>query len=53
MDGAKFNLFCGPDAGVTRNIIINKEGRIIMLTRLYEEEEFAEMVKLIDAELLK
>jgi len=52
-DGVKFNLFCGPDAGVTRNIIINKEGRIIMLTRLYEEEEFAEMVKLIDAELLK
>lgn len=52
-DGSRFNLFCGPDAGVTRNIIIDREGKIIMLTRLYEEAEFAEMVKLIDAELKK
>ena len=51
-DGAKFALFTAPKAGVTRNIIIDKEGKIIMLTRLYEEEEFNEMVKLIDKYLL-
>lgn len=48
-EGERFNLFCGPDAGVTRNIIVDKEGKIVMLTRLYEEEEFAQMCKLIDS----
>jgi peroxiredoxin len=52
-DGEIFNKFCGPDAGVTRNIILDREGKIIMLTRLFDEEEFAEMVKLIDSELNK
>ena len=51
-EGAKFALFTAPKAGVTRNIIIDKEGKIVMLTRLYEEEEFNEMVKLIDKYLL-
>ncbi|MEA4996103.1 MAG: TlpA family protein disulfide reductase, partial [Petrimonas sp.] len=36
------------DAGITRNIIIDREGKIVMLTRLFEEEEFNEMVSLID-----
>lgn len=50
-DGALFELFCTPNAGVTRNIIVNRDGKIIMLTRLYNEEEFASMVKLIDEQL--
>lgn len=27
-------------AGITRNVLIDKEGRIVMLTRLYNPEEF-------------
>lgn len=53
LNGEKFQLFCGPDAGVTRNIIIDPQGKIIMLTRLFEEEEFNSMVGLIDQELEK
>ncbi|MDL2256003.1 TlpA family protein disulfide reductase [Parabacteroides sp. OttesenSCG-928-K15] len=47
-DGSRFALFTGPKAGVTRNIIIDKEGKIVMLTRLFDEEEFNGMVKFID-----
>lgn len=35
-------------AGVTRNVIIDKTGKIVYLTRLYKEEEFKEMVDVID-----
>lgn len=52
-DGERFALFCDKGAGVTRNIILDREGRIIMLTRLYDEAEFASMVKLINDELAK
>lgn len=52
-DGQKFFIFCGADAGVTRNIIVNPDGKIILLTRLFEEEEFNSMVELIDSELNK
>ena len=52
-DGERFALFCDKGAGVTRNIILDREGRIIMLTRLYDEAEFASMVKLINEELAK
>ena len=48
-----FNLYAEDGAGVTRNVIIGKDGRIVMLTRLYKEEEFNEMVKLIDSLLEK
>jgi peroxiredoxin len=39
-------------AGITRNVIIDKNGKIVMLTRLYDEKEFAGMVNVID-DLLK
>lgn len=52
-EGERFALFCEKGAGVTRNIILDREGRIIMLTRLYDEAEFASMVKLINEELAK
>lgn len=39
-------------AGITRNVLIDKEGRIVLLTRLYNPEEFASLVKKID-EMLK
>ena len=36
------------DAGITRNVIIGKDGKIVMLTRLYDPEEFSQMVKVLD-----
>ena len=51
--GAKFELFAEKGAGVTRNIVIDKDGKIIMLTRLYDEAEFASMVALIDDYMAK
>jgi peroxiredoxin len=50
--GSIFQLFAEKKAGVTRNVIIDKSGKIVYLTRLYKEEEFAEMVKVIET-LLK
>ncbi|MEF9931817.1 MAG: TlpA disulfide reductase family protein [Bacteroidales bacterium] len=52
-NGEIFNLFCTPGAGVTRNIIIDRTGKIIMLTRLYDEKEFSQMVELINKEITK
>lgn len=47
-DAGIFGLYAEKDAGITRNIIIDRDGKIVMLTRLFEEEEFNEMVQLID-----
>lgn len=38
-----FGLFAEKKAGVTRNVIINREGKIVFLTRLFNREEFEEM----------
>lgn len=48
-----FGLFADKKAGVTRNIIIDREGRIIFLTRLFERLEFDEMKDVIFSELEK
>ena len=50
--GDVFALYAERNAGITRNIIIDKNGKIVMLTRLYDEKEFSEMCKMID-ELVK
>lgn len=50
--GGIFYQFAEKGAGVTRNVIIDKTGKIAYMTRLYKEEEFQEMKKVI-AELLK
>lgn len=47
-EGKSFYSFAEKNAGVTRNIIIDKKGKIVFLTRLYEPKEFGEMVKFID-----
>lgn len=47
-----FGLYADKQAGVTRNILIDKEGRIVKTTRLYNEAEFSSLVKAID-DLLK
>ena len=47
-----FALYATRDAGITRNVIIDKTGKIVLLTRLYNEEEFKSMTEKIDS-LLK
>lgn len=47
-----FYTFAEKGAGVTRNVIIDKTGKIVYLTRLFKEEEFNEMVGVI-GELLE
>ncbi len=39
------------ESGITRNILIDREGRIVMLTRLFKEDEFAALVEKINAML--
>jgi peroxiredoxin len=46
-----FGLFAQKEAGVTRNVIIDRNGKIIFLTRLYKPEEFNEMKKVIFNEI--
>lgn len=43
-----FYTFAAKGAGVTRNIIIDKNGKIVYLTRLYKEDEFNEMKEVIE-----
>lgn len=47
-----FARYAQREAGITRNVIIDKTGKIVMLTRLYNEEEFGKM-KAVIRDLLK
>jgi len=51
--GSIFYTFAEKGAGVTRNVIIDTDGKIVYMTRLYKEEEFREMVGVIDQLLAK
>lgn len=46
--GKLFYTFAEKGAGVTRNVIIDKNGKIVYMTRLFKEDEFNEMKKVID-----
>ena len=43
-----FYRFAAKGAGVTRNVIVDKEGKIRYMTRLFKQEEFNEMKEVID-----
>lgn len=43
-----FALYADRRAGITRNVLVDRAGRIVMLTRLYDEEEFASLCRKID-----
>ncbi|MBR5540875.1 MAG: TlpA family protein disulfide reductase [Bacteroides sp.] len=43
-----FAKYADRKAGITRNVLVDKSGKIVMLTRLYNEEEFASLCKKID-----
>lgn len=47
-----FAKYADRNAGITRNVLIDRDGVIVMLTRLYNEKEFSALCKKID-ELLK
>ena len=47
-DGNFFESFTLPGAGVTRNIVIDKNGKISFLTRLFDKKEFEQMIEYID-----
>ena len=42
-----FGLFAKKDAGVTRNVVIDKTGKIVFLTRLFQEKEYQEMLRVL------
>ena len=48
-EGTVFYSIAAPKSGVTRNVVVDQEGRIAMLTRLFDKEEFDRMVETIDA----
>ena len=48
-DADIFGLYAEKSSGITRNVIIDRNGEIVMLTRLYKKEEFEEMCNTIDS----
>lgn len=46
-----FAKYADREAGITRNVLIDRDGKIVKLTRLYNEEEFAGLVKEIGDQL--
>lgn len=48
-----FYKYADRNAGVTRNVIINREGKIIYMTRLFNKTEFNKMKEVIENELNK
>lgn len=49
LDAGIFTLYAKREAGITRNVIIDREGEIVMMTRLFDMDEFKEMVQVIDS----
>lgn len=43
-----FGRFADKKSGVTRNVVIDQNGKIVYLTRLYDTKEFNQMLKVID-----
>ena len=41
--GAVFETIAAPKSGVTRNVVVDAQGHIVFLTRLFDEEEFDQM----------
>ncbi len=52
-EGEAFYSFAAQGAGVTRNIVIDRTGTIIFMTRLYDPEEFQTLCEVIEKELAK
>jgi len=48
LDDAIYTSYAHPNSGVTRNVLIDKEGKIVFLTRLYRKKEFAKLINKIE-----
>ena len=48
LDDMIYTLYAHPNSGVTRNVLIDKNGKIVFLTRLYEKKEFKELIRKIN-----
>ena len=48
-----FGLFADKNSGVTRNVVIDQTGKIVFLTRLFEKEEYLQMLSIINEISLK
>ncbi|MXV51669.1 redoxin domain-containing protein [Pedobacter sp. HMF7647] len=44
-----FGRFADKKSGVTRNVVIDRDGKIAYLTRLYDRQEFMSMLKKIES----
>ena len=52
-NGDAFASYAVRKSGITRNVLIDRDGRIVMLTRRYVEPEFRQLVETIDSLLGK
>lgn len=52
-EGKIYSLYAHPRSGVTRNVLIDKTGKIVYLTRLFEEEEFGKLIEKVKEELAR
>jgi peroxiredoxin len=43
-----FGRFAEKTSGVTRNVVIDQNGKIVFLTRLYNPEEFAKLLNVVE-----
>ncbi|MGN0214630.1 MAG: TlpA family protein disulfide reductase [Muribaculaceae bacterium] len=53
VDSSVFTKYADVEAGVTRNVLIDENGKIVYLTRLYEEPKFKKFVAFIDSILVQ
>ncbi|MBQ8022308.1 MAG: TlpA family protein disulfide reductase [Bacteroidales bacterium] len=51
--GQIFDKFALHDSGITRNVLIDRDGKIVYRTRLYDEEAFETLVSKVDSLLAR
>jgi peroxiredoxin len=44
-----FNLYSKPRSGIARNVLIDKNGKVIFITRLFKRKEFDQLIEKIDS----
>ena len=47
-EGRVFYSIAGPKTGVTRNVVVDTTGTIVFMTRLFDSDEFNQMIQTID-----
>ena len=48
IDGKIYTAYAHPNSGVTRNVLINQNGEIVFLTRLFDKNEFKQLISKIN-----